>query len=182
MREGPWHLPFLGNPPILPGLLVALLVATLLFRSVAPRLGIGRIRAWLLIVAVGAILVATMTPLRNYHETGATGVVACDLSRIGPAPLSEYLRFDDPMLNILLFMPLGMLLGSLTREQHRRGLIVAAIALPFAIEATQAVLVPLGRACESGDIFDNLAGLAIGLAGGWLAGALWRRELRPVQA
>jgi hypothetical protein len=51
-------------------------------------------------------------------------------------------------------------------------LTVAAIALPFAIETTQMVVPVIERGCQSADVFDNLTGLAVGLAigtiGRWL--------------
>ena len=85
-----------------------------------------------------------------------------------------YRRFDDPILNVLMFVPLGAFIGVLERRSLRLGLAVAGLLFPLGIEATQAVVVPLGRACQAGDIFDNSAGLVIGLALGWAAGALWR--------
>ena len=100
-----------------------------------------------------------------------SGALNCDLSRIGPASIATYLRFDDPTLNVLLFIPVGVLIGQLERRQHRGRLVVAAVMLPLGIEIIQALVTPLGRACEGGDVFDNLAGLLVGLA----IGAGWRR-------
>ena len=57
--------------------------------------------------------------------------------------------------------------------------VVAAIALPFAIEATQLLVPLLGRGCESADVVDNLIGLAIGLAIGLVAGWLLPGVRRP---
>ncbi len=51
---------------------------------------------------------------------------------------------------------------------------IAAIALPFAIETIQLLLPVLDRACESADVVDNLTGLVIGLGGGVVAGWLGR--------
>jgi hypothetical protein len=48
------------------------------------------------------------------------------------------------------------------------------VALPFAIEGFQLVVTPLGRACQSADMVDNLTGLVLGLGAGWVAGTLWR--------
>jgi len=47
--------------------------------------------------------------------------------------------------------------------------VVGAIALSFAIETTQLLVLWLDRACQSADVVDNLTGLAIGLAGGIVA-------------
>ena len=50
-----------------------------------------------------------------------------------------------------------------------------ALLLPPAIEATQGVVVVLDRACQGGDVFDNLVGLGIGLIAGWAIRSVWRR-------
>ncbi len=163
-----------GYPPILPGVLAALVLALLLCRPAARWLGTGRVIAWLLLVTTGVILAVTLTPARWALEFGAHGAMTCDLSRIGPASVAVYLTFDDPILNVLMFIPLGVWIGQLGRRQHRLALAAGAALLPVAIEVIQAIAVPLGRACQGGDVFDNLAGLAIGLA----LGATWRRT-RP---
>ena len=168
-----------GYPPIFPGIALALVLAFLLCSWVARRLGTGRITAWLLLASLGVILAVTLTPSREALSTGASGPVTCDLSRIGPASLSTYLRRDDPILNVLMLVPLGVVIGQLRRRQHRLALALAAATLPIAIEATQAVVVPLGRACQGGDVFDNVAGLAIGLAIGAAWGVLRSRLQDP---
>ena len=57
-------------------------------------------------------------------------------------------------------------------------MLLAAIALPFAIEAVQFAVTPLGRACQSADVVDNLTGLLVGLVAGtivaWLVSAVHR--------
>lgn len=164
-----------GLPPILPGLLVALLASVLLDPFVARRLAIGRPHAWLLLVGLGTILALTLTPSRDALDFGIVGSVGCDLSRIGPAPLWVYTRGDDPILNVLLFIPLGLAIGTLPAARARRWLILGAALLPAAIETAQALVVVLDRACQGGDVFDNVAGLAVGLAVGWLGRLLWQR-------
>jgi hypothetical protein len=42
-----------------------------------------------------------------------------------------------------------------------------AAALPFLIEGVQFFVgAPIGRACQSADVFDNLTGLLLGYVGG----------------
>ena len=103
--------------------------------------------AWLLLATIFVILAATLTPSRSALEPGVSGILTCDLSRVGPASLATYLGFDDPTLNVLLFIPLGVLIGQLDRRQHRGQLVAVAAMLPLGIELIQALVVPLGRAC-----------------------------------
>ena len=163
-------------PTILPVAILAIVLATLLCTAVAHRLGTGRRVAWLLMASLGFILALTIAPSRQALTVGMTGPVACDLSRIGPASLATYARMDDPFLNILVFVPFGLAVGLLPAGRAKWSILVAAVLLSPAIETTQALVVAMGRSCESGDIFDNLFGLAIGVAVGLLARAALRRR------
>ncbi len=162
-----------GLPRSLLAVIVAFGLALVLCGWVARRLGTSRVVAWLLLAAIFVILAATLMPSRSALEPGVSGMLPCDLSRIGPATLATYLLVGDPTLNVLLFIPLGVVIGQLDGRQHRGQLAAAAALLPLGIELVQALVEPLGRACEGGDVFDNLAGLAIGLA----IGFAWRRVL-----
>ena len=166
-----------GIPRSPVAVLVAFVLALVLCGWVARRLGTSRVVAWLLLATNFVILAATLMPSRSALEPGVSGFLTCDLSRIGPASVATYLLVSDPALNVLLFIPLGALIGQLDRPPHRGLLVVAAVILPFGIELVQALVVPLRRACEGGDMFDNLAGLAIGLA----IGFAWRRARRTAQ-
>jgi hypothetical protein len=172
-----WPLLYGGsNLPMLPGIAIALVLALALSGWAARRLGTGRVAAWLLLANVGVILAVTLAPRPWGLESALGGTASCDLSRIGPASLATYLSFDDPILNVLLFIPLGVLVANVDGRRQRRTLALGAAFLPLAIEIVQAVAMPLGRACQGGDVFDNLAGLVIGLA----IGAVWRRaSVRP---
>jgi glycopeptide antibiotics resistance protein len=79
-----------------------------------------------------------------------------------------------------MFVPLGVMISLVPRSRRKAAIVVAAIALPFAIETTQMLLPVLDRACESADVIDNLTGLVLGFAGGsvagWLASAAYRRS------
>ena len=75
---------------------------------------------------------------------------------------------NDRLLNVMLFVPLGLWIGLARRSRHRGALYLAGVALPFAIETTQLLVPSLARACEGGDIIDNLTGLAVGLVTGTL--------------
>jgi glycopeptide antibiotics resistance protein len=84
------------------------------------------------------------------------------------AKWGEYLHVGDTSLNVLLFIPLGALIGILPRSSHRVPILIAAVVLSFAVEAFQLVVTPLGRACQSEDVFDDLLGLVVGLGLGSL--------------
>ena len=77
-----------------------------------------------------------------------------------------------------MFIPLGFAIAMVPRSRRKAAVLAAAVALPFVIEATQLVVTPLGRACQSADVVDNLTGLVLGLVAGavvaWLAPALGR--------
>jgi len=159
-------------PWFLPGAALFVAMAIAGGRRTGRALGVGPLVAQGLIVSIGIVLAVTLTPLRGVLELGAVGSGHCDLSRIGPAPLRELLTVNDTSLNVLLFVPLGATLAFLPRTRRTALVVAAAIALPFAIEATQLLVPWLDRACESADVVDNLTGLAIGLAGGVVAARL----------
>jgi hypothetical protein len=159
-------------PWFLPGVAIWVAVALAAGGRVGRALGVRRAVAVALIVSLGIILSATLSPLRGALEFGAVGTGSCDLSRVGFAPLRELLRLNDTSLNVLLFVPLGVSIAFIPRSRLKVVVVVAAIALPFAIETTQLLVPWLDRACQSADVVDNLTGLAIGLAGGVVAGRL----------
>ena len=170
-----------GYPPwFLPAFVVWSLVATVLAAPAARALGTRRWVAWLLIASFGAIASATLTPLRLAFWEIVEHPSACDLTRIGLAPLEDLVRIDDTSLNILLFVPLGVALALLPRSTRRGWLTVAAIALPFAIEVAQLLLPVFDRACQSADVFDNLTGLVLGALIGVVLGRIAPGLARPV--
>jgi glycopeptide antibiotics resistance protein len=166
-----------GIPRSILAVVIVFAIALVLCGWFARRLGTSRVVAWLLLAATLVILAATLMPSRAALEPGVAGPLTCDLSRIGPASVATYLLVDDQALNVLLFIPLGVLIGQLERRQYRGRLMVAAAMLPLGIEIIQALVTPLERACEGGDVFDNLAGLLVGL----VIGAAWRRARRAAQ-
>jgi glycopeptide antibiotics resistance protein len=162
----------LAIPWLMPGLGVSLVGAFILGGPVGRTLRAGPLLGWALIVSLGIILSATLTPSPAAIDSGASGIRGCDLSRIGLAPIREFLQLGDTGLNVLMFVPLGVAIVLLPGSGRKAAVVAAAIALPFAIEATQALIPWLDRACESADVVDNLTGLAIGLAGGVVAARL----------
>jgi glycopeptide antibiotics resistance protein len=160
---------------LLPGLALSIILALVLGGSVARRLGTTRIVATLLIVGLGAALSATITPSREALMGMPQISAGCDLSRIGLAPWWDYVHVDDASLNVLLFVPLGVAIGLMPRSRIQAGLILGSVLLPVAIETTQLVATPLGRACQSADVVDNLLGLVVGLGVGLTAAWIGQR-------
>lgn len=161
----------------IPGLLVACLIAMVIGPDVARLLRVRPAFAVLLVVALGAVLSATMTPSRD-ALLGLPGKAGgCDLSRLWAAPWAEASLINESSLNVLLFIPLGVLIGLLPPSPLRLPVVVAAAILPVAIELFQFAAAPLGRACQGADVIDNLTGLIVGLVMG-LAGAWIARQRR----
>jgi glycopeptide antibiotics resistance protein len=162
----------LDLPWLLPGAAIAFVVSLAASGAVGRALRVRRPIACVMVLSLGIILAATLTPQSEALAFGAVGTGSCDFSRIGLAPLHELLEFKETSLNVLLFAPLGASIAFIPRSRLKVVVIIAAIALPFAIETTQLLVPALDRACESADVVDNLTGLVMGLGGGVVAGRL----------
>lgn len=168
-------VPFSGLPWLVPGLLVSVVVAAVLGGAVGRRFGTGPWVGRALIMAIGLILAATLTPDAS-GLAGEHGPATCDLRRWTLIPLRTFLAFDDASLNVFLFMPLGLVLAALPRRT-RGWSILAAAGAPVVIETLQLLLPAIGRGCESADVVDNLTGLVAGL----LIGLLVRAATDPAR-
>lgn len=129
-----------------------------------------RVTAGLLVLAVLLVVVLTLTP--TSREMTVTCAVEWSLPGLGAV---------ETAANLVLFAPLTLLGGVLTRRQWRVAL-VASVASAV-IELGQALLPMLGRACSTNDWWFNTLGallgalLAVGAAAlhraGWAQG--WAR-------
>lgn len=117
------------------------------------------------VIALGVVVAATLTPQAPAFD-GVRSSGTCDMTRLGPADLRAYLRAGEAIGNVLLFIPLGIVLGLLPPSRTRTRLLALATSLPFFVEGVQMALPALDRACQGADIVDNLIGLAAGLAVG----------------
>lgn len=159
-------------PWLLPGVAISAAISIAASGVVGRALRVRRLVAGVLVLSLGVILAATLTPQWEALTFGAQGPSSCDFSRISLAPLGQLLSANDSGGNILMFIPFGVAIGLLPRSRRKAAIVAFAIALPFAVETVQLLVPALDRACESADIVDNLTGLAIGLAGGSVAGRL----------
>jgi hypothetical protein len=158
-----------------PGVILALPLALLVARPVARALRTRPWLGWLLAYSVAVILVATLTPIHRRPGADLAALRTCDLSRLWFAAPSDLTRLNDISLNVALFVPLGLAIAWLPASPRKVAVAVAAVCAPFAIEALQYALPILSRGCQSGDVIDNLTGLAVGLAVGSIVGWLASR-------
>ena len=165
-------------PGLWPGLALSIVVGYLARDRLSQAFGVTRFVAWALVVGVGLIVAATLTPSYEALRFGAQGSGTCDFGRVTLAPMAEILEFGDTGLNVVLFVPLGLALGLVPRSRTKTKLIIAAVALPFAIETLQLALTSLGRTCQSADVIDNLTGLVVGLVCGTVLGAILHAAAR----
>ena len=66
--------------------------------------------------------------------------------------------------NVAMFLPFGVFLPYLTKEQSRAGLLRAAVAVPLAVECAQLVL---GRSFDIDDLLCNFLGITLGYLVAW---------------
>jgi glycopeptide antibiotics resistance protein len=166
----------LANLPwFLPGFAASVVVGYLVRHRAARFLGASPILGWAVVVSLGIVASATLTPLHERTFAGGAQAAGCDFSRVGLTSLEDILELGDTFLNILLFIPLGAALALLPRSRRKAWLMVSALVLPVAIETTQLIATPLDRACQSADVVDNVSGLLIGFVVGSVAGYLLSR-------
>jgi glycopeptide antibiotics resistance protein len=150
----------------LPVLLIWAAIAFAVSRRLAAFLQTQRWVAFLLLVSLGLILGATLTPTPLALESGAVSSGECDLARLRPLTPAELITDFDGVVNVLLFVPLGFALSMLPRTSRNLVIIAGAFLLTFAIELTQMLVPSLGRGCESADMIDNTQSLMAGLVAG----------------
>ncbi len=169
-------------PGFLPGIAVSLVVSTAASGPAARVLGLARWRLFAVFLALGVILSATLTPFAPDMGSPAEHAGSCNFTLVGPASWTELLGLGEVSGNVLLFVPLGASVGWLPLSRLKIAFVVAAMALPFAIEATQSLVPLLGRSCEAADVVNNLTGLFVGVAAGTLGGRLVRGRTAPPAA
>lgn len=105
--------------------------------------------AWALAaLAAVAVLVTTLYP------TGREVELVCVLGRDGT------LAGPEPLANVALFVPIGLLVGIASRRPALGAL--AGAVLTVAIELVQALAPALGRSCAVDDAIANAVGAALG--------------------
>jgi hypothetical protein len=124
----PMVIPFADSVPwLVPGSAVALLVGALASGPVGVWLGVSRVFAAVIVVNLGVILAATLTPMacQCLPEPGTAGT--CDLSRVGLASPVDLL-VPDTAGNVVAFIPLGFVIALIQRSRRKALILAAAVA------------------------------------------------------
>ena len=130
------------------GVLVAVVV-------VAPFLGVLLVRVPRTTTVLALLALVAVLALTLYPEGTPSAAVACSAGLPYLAPTAV-----ESIANVLLFVPVVFLAGLRTG----RPLLTAAagIGLSAGIEALQAFVLGIGRACDTGDLVTNGVGSVIG--------------------
>jgi hypothetical protein len=137
------RIPALADLPwFLPGLAISVVIGYLVRHRAARFLGASPLLGWAVVVSLGIVASATLTPLGEGAFEGGAQASGCDFSRVGLASLKDILELGDTFLNILLFIPLGAALALLPRSRRKAWLMAGALALPIVIETTQLIATP----------------------------------------
>ena len=159
---------FIGAVPFSALALAATVVIAWAGSGVLARwLRTDRAVAALLLFGFGFVLSATLMPTAAALQ-GEVSDGICDTSRVGFASIDQLTRVNFTTLNVILFVPLGIAVGSLPISLRAALVALAAASLTLVVETIQLLVPTLGRGCEVADVFDNLLGLAVGLVVGLL--------------
>ncbi|TDC46176.1 VanZ family protein [Jiangella ureilytica] len=145
-----------------PWMTTTALVALVVFGPVAGAWLLPRPRVTRVLLGVCLVPVALLALVPTSRELAAGCAVEWSVPTLGAVEL---------MANVVLFVPLVLLAGVLTRRPAVA--LVAASGLAALIELVQAVVPALGRSCSTDDWLSNTLGAALGavlaVAGLWLA-------------
>jgi hypothetical protein len=148
---------------LVPALLVVLIAACTVAAALLTRRGDRGRRPLLVLSALSLVpvLAVTMAPTH-----AGRGIIGCTVQFTGPN-----LAGVESLANVALLVPTVLFLGLATRQPLIA--LVAGSALSAAIEAAQALLPALGRACDTDDWLANTigAGIGAGLAAAVLLGS-----------
>lgn len=151
-----------------PWMTTTALVALVVLGPLAGAWLVPRPRVTRGLLGLSLVPVALLTLVPTSRELTAGCAVEWSLPTLGAVEL---------MANVVLFVPLVLLAGVLTRRPAVS--LVAASGLSALIEVVQAVVPALGRSCSTDDWLSNTLGAALGavlaVAALWLAARLGAR-------
>lgn len=161
-----FSLPLLpeGLVNFLPNLAVTFALGIAIGAWFAPRLGLThRLTGALWLACLLAPLAYTLSAARQ------EGVAGCAVG-LAPWESREALLSRETRTNVAMLMPAGAAALLFTSGPRRLAALGAALALSPAIELTQMVVRPLGRACQGADVLNNTIGVLLGF---WVAAGVW---------
>jgi hypothetical protein len=149
-----------------PSITVAFAMSAVLSSGVARLLRIDRGLAQFLVLSIGLVVAATLSPIRAPIGVDLTALRGCDFGRRWLATLPELTSWSPVTLTIAAFLPAGVAIALLPPSIRSAIVALSVAALPVAIEVIHYLVPVLARACKSGNAIDGWAGLGIGLVGG----------------
>ena len=162
-----------GGPGVmLLGIVIAFAVFGVLTAITHRRLGWDRsLGLFGLLWSVAVLFVITLVPTSGVprYIPPELAQTRCSLDYGGPAPDGFWIiRGGQRMLNVLVFMPSGILLAwTLSRFRHGLAWLLPALAALIGcsvlIELIQLKAIQLGRACDVTDMVDNATGAVLGV-------------------
>ncbi|GAA5204812.1 hypothetical protein GCM10025773_40360 [Microbacterium jejuense] len=125
-------------------------------------------RSWVTISLLAAytlvVLAVTLTPSLDTYHVNEVGYRVVDAGRSAGLSMSFGINRLSLIMNVLMFIPLGVLTGIVLERPRRMWIGVVAFPVFSAlIEWTQGTFLP-GRMADIGDIVANSVGGWIGLA------------------
>jgi hypothetical protein len=151
-----------NSPLLVPGVAIALIVGVALAPWASARTGLSPLLAGMLVFAFGAIVAITLTPGSGefFGRSWCGGLRP-------PPRLGQLVSISSEHgLNVLLFVPLGILIGLIPRARPFAIAAVIAGSMPIVIEWIQYSVPRLDRICQTWDALENLMGLILGLVVG----------------
>lgn len=176
---------FKNIPWALPGFPLVVLVILISNGWIAARLRVSRLFVVVVMLALGAVLLITLTP--STDSTLFTGLPVRRFCYFGVPHFPRVIdltHIDERSLNVLLFAPLGLLVLLAPRWRVAVALSMLFVLLSPFVESVQYLLPAMGRTCTTSDVLGNLLGLFAGGVVGLILRliALGISRLRAVQA
>ena len=171
LRVLDYRVPPLAAPLTAAAAVVGLLVFAGLRGPLGRRVLTAAATFWALFVAV--LTLSPQVPLRWQLRRGP--VMTCNLAPdIGSA--TQFFATGDDWMNVLLYVPLGLLVA-LSGRAHRSRWYVVVLTAPVLVETFQALAADFYRTCQTRDVLTNWLGVLFG-AGAGIAGRASVRNFR----
>ncbi len=166
------HLVPVSLHAFLPNLVFTIAVAIALAAALAGTRHVSMLRTMVWLLAMLVPLAYTWT------EAAGSGTAGCHWGQ-PPWDFMPYATNPEITRNIALMVPAGAAAWLWPTAHERLSALVCALAAPTVIEFGQYLVPQLHRACQAGDIINNMMGALLGwsmVAGFW---AMWTLARGP---